>query len=181
MNSKLFPSLIFLLVFFPFSSCTNDLSFSGINLEIEPVFNGPVIYFELNQHDFLEDDDITEIPSFSDLTTFEVFNSSEISENTVKIVMDFQIENSFDRAFEIRALFLDDTDTITYTFPDMEIDASNLNFSSSQTILIQDFPSFVNSRKMEIEVHLLPSSNPLDASISKTLKFRSAITIFLSL
>ncbi len=180
MRAKFFLPLIFFLILFSFNSCTNNLSFDQINLNVDPVFNGPVTYFELNQNDFLEDDDITEIPSISDLTDFEVFDSSEISDNTIKIVMDFQIENTFDRAFEITVYFLNDNNDIMYTFPEMEIDARNLNYILSQPVLIEDFPSFVDSRKMKIEVRLTPSSNTLDAAISKSLKFRSAVTVFLS-
>ena len=180
MKSRLFTPWMLTLLFFSYNSCTNDLSFDGINLNVDPVLNGPVVYFELSQNDFLEDDDITEISSISDATDFEVFKSSEISDNTIKVALDFQVENWFDRAFEIRVVLLDGADDIIYTFPNMEIDARNLNFTLSHAILIQDFPTFVNSRKMKVEVLLTPSSNPLDPLISNILKFRSAVTVFLS-
>lgn len=171
-------NIIFMISFF--ISCTDDLNFDNINLNLDPVFNGPVVYFKLTQNDFLEDDNSTEISSITDLSDFEVFKPTDIRENTIEAVIDFEVENSFDRAFEISVTFLDGDGNLVYTFPDLQIDEGNLNYTFSHSITIQNSPTFLNSRTMSIEVHLMPSSNPLDASISKTLEFRSVGTFYLS-
>ncbi|CAI8407724.1 MAG: Uncharacterised protein [Flavobacterium sp. SCGC AAA160-P02] len=177
-NPLLSLNIFFMIVFC--MSCTDDLNFDNINLNVDPVFNGPIVYFKLTQNDFLEDDNSTEIPSITDLSDFEIFKPTNIRENTIEAVIDFEVANSFDRAFEIRVTFLDGDGNLVYSLPDLQIDEGNLNYTFSHSIIIQNSPTFVNSRTMSIEVHLMPSSNPIDASISETLEFRSIGTFYLS-
>jgi len=99
-NLVAFFSLCFLI------SCTDNLNFDEINLNVDPILTAPLIYFELNQDDFYNSTTGTEIPMITDTSDFRVFKSSSIRNDVFKAVFDFEIENRFDRSFEINIIFL---------------------------------------------------------------------------
>ena len=47
-NLVAFFSLCFLI------SCTDNLNFDNINLNVDPVITAPLVYFELDQNDFFD-------------------------------------------------------------------------------------------------------------------------------
>ena len=100
-NLAAFFSLCFLI------SCTDNLNFDEINLNVDPIITAPLIYFELNQDDFYNSTTGTEIPVISDTSDFRVFKSSAIRNDLIKAVFDFEIENRFDRSFEVNIVFFD--------------------------------------------------------------------------
>ena len=109
-------------------SCTDNLNFDEINLNVEPVLTAPLIYFDLDQNDFFDYTSDTEIPLITDASDFRVFKSSAIRNDVFKVVFDFEIENRFDRSFEINIVFYDGNDNITRTIPSFNIGAQDLNF-----------------------------------------------------
>ena len=98
-NLVAFFSLCFLI------SCTDNLNFDEINLNVDPILTAPLIYFELNQDDFYNSTTATEIPLITDTSDFRVFKSSAIRNDVFKVVFDFEIENRFDRSFEVNIVF----------------------------------------------------------------------------
>ena len=98
-NLVAFFSLCFLI------SCTDNLNFDEINLNVDPIITTPLIYFELNQDDFYNSTTGTEIPMITDTSDFRVFKSSAIRNDLIKAVFDFEIENRFDRSFEVNIVF----------------------------------------------------------------------------
>ncbi len=87
-------------------SCTDNLNFDEINLNVDPIITAPLIYFELDQDDFFNTTSGAEIPMVTDTSDFRVFKSSAIRNDLIKAVFDFEIENRFDRSFEINIVFL---------------------------------------------------------------------------
>ena len=160
-------------------SCTDNLTFDQISLDIEPIVNVPIAYFELDQNDFFDDDDI-EITSITDTAVFRVLESTTVQENLIKAVIDFEILNRFDRSFVVKIDFLDSNGVITHSISDLNIAVGDLNYSATRTIIVENSPEFLNSRKLRVEINLFPSPNVLDPTISKTLVFRSAGTFYLS-
>lgn len=160
-------------------SCTDNLTFDQISLDIEPIVNVPIAYFELDQNDFFDDDDI-EITSITDTAVFRVLESTTVQENLIKAVIDFEIINRFDRSFVVIIDFLDSNGVITHSVSDLNIAVGDLNYSATRTIIVENSPEFLNSRKVRVKINLFPSPNVLDPTISKTLVFRSAGTFYLS-
>ena len=160
-------------------SCTDNLTFDQISLDIEPIVNVPIAYFELDQNDFFDDDDI-EITSITDTAVFRVLESTTVQENLIKAVIDFEIINRFDRSFVVIIDFLDSNGVITHSISDLNIAVGDLNYSATRTIIVENSPEFLNSRKVRVKINLFPSPNVLDPTISKTLVFRSAGTFYLS-
>ncbi len=174
-NLVAFFSLCFLI------SCTDNLNFDEINLNVDPILTAPLIYFELNQDDFYNSTTATEIPLITDTSDFRVFKSSAIRNDVFKVVFDFEIENRFDRSFEVNIVFFDGNDNITRTIPSFNIGAQDLNYVASDSIDVAASSIFLTSRKVSVEVKLNPSSTQIDPNIYQLIKFKSTGTFHLSI
>jgi hypothetical protein len=159
-------------------SCSNNLNFDNINLEIEPEVTSPLVFFELDQRDFLDENN-QEITVVSDITVFRIFDNTVLKDNLVELTLDFEIENGFDRSFLVDFVFLDEGENITYDVEDFSINAGDLDYSSTRSIVIETSPEFLNSIKVRVDVVLSPSTTILNPDIEKTFKFRSSGTFYL--
>ena len=175
MRLKLIPLQIVICIAF-FMSCSNNLNFDNINLEIEPEVTSPLVFFELDQKDFLDEND-QEITVVSDITVFRIFDNTVLKDNLVELTLDFEIENGFDRSFLVDFVFLDEDENITYDVEDFSINAGDLDYSSTRSIVIETSPEFLNSIKVRVDVVLSPSTTTLNPDIEKTFKFRSSGTL----
>lgn len=177
MRLKLIPLQIVICIAF-FMSCSNNLNFDNINLEIEPEVTSPLVFFELDQRDFLDENN-QEITVVSDITVFRIFDNTVLKDNLVELTLDFEIENGFDRSFLVDFVFLDEDENITYDVEDFSINAGDLDYSSTRSIVIETSPEFLNSIKVRVDVVLSPSTTTLIPDIEKTFKFRSSGTFYL--
>lgn len=177
MKSKLFRLQILFCVAF-FISCTDNLNFDNINLDLEPIVSSPIVYFELNQNNFIDEND-QEISVVSDITVFRILETTIFKENLVELKIDFEVENGFNRMFIVKIIFLDDDDNITHTVDEFTIEAGDLNYTATRTILIESTPEFLNSTRFRADVILPPSSTNLNPAIEKVFKFRSSGTFYL--
>ncbi len=177
MRLKLIPLQIVICIAF-FMSCSNNLNFDNINLEIEPEVTSPLVFFELDQRDFLDENN-QEITVVSDITVFRIFDNTVLKDNLVELTLDFEIENGFDRSFLVDFVFLDEDENITYDVEDFSINAGDLDYSSTRSIVIETSPEFLNSIKVRVDVVLSPSTTTLNPDIEKTFKFRSSGTFYL--
>jgi hypothetical protein len=177
MRFKLVPLQIVICIAFLFS-CSSNLNFDNINLEIEPEVTIPLVFFELDQRDFLDEND-QEITVVSDITVFRIFDNTVLKDNLVELTLDFEIENGFDRSFLVDFVFLDEDENITYDVEDFSINTGDLDYSSTRSIVIETSPEFLNSIKVRVDVVLSPSTTILNPDIEKTFKFRSSGTFYL--
>ena len=177
MRLKLIPLQIVICIAF-FMSCSNNLNFDNINLEIEPEVTSPIVFFELDQRDFFDENN-QEITVVSDITVFRIFDNTVLKDNLVELTLDFEIENGFDRSFLVDFVFLDEDENITYDVEDFSINAGDLDYSSTRSIVIETSPEFLNSIKVRVDVVLSPSTTTLNPDIEKTFKFRSSGTFYL--
>ena len=177
MRLKLIPLQIVICIAF-FMSCSNNLNFDNINLEIEPEVTSPLVFFELDQRDFLDENN-QEITVVSDITVFRIFDNTVLKDDLVELTLDFEIENGFDRSFLVDFVFLDEDENITYDVEDFSINAGDLDYSSTRSIVIETSPEFLNSIKVRVDVVLSPSTTTLNPDIEKTFKFRSSGTFYL--
>lgn len=162
-------------------SCTDNLNFDDINLNVDPILTTPLIYFELDQDDFFNTTLGAEIPMITDTSDFRVFKSSAIRNDLIKAVFDFEIENRFDRSFEVNIIFYDGNNNITRTIPSFIIGSQDLNYVASDSIEIDTSPIFLTSRKVRVEVKLNPSATQIDPNIYQIIKFKSSGTFHLSI
>ena len=97
MKFKLAPLQILFCVAL-FISCSDNLNFDNTNLVLEPVVNTPIVYFELNQNNFLDEFN-QEISVVSDITVFRILETTILKENLVVLKIDFEVENGFNNVF----------------------------------------------------------------------------------
>jgi hypothetical protein len=162
-------------------SCIDNLNFDEINLNVDPIITVPLINFELDQDDFFNSSSGTEIPTITDISDFRVFESSDIRNEIIKTVFDFEIENRFDRSFEVNVVFFDGNDNITQIIPALNIVSEDLDYVATYSVEIENSPTFLSSRKVSVEVKLIPSSSQIDPNIYQTIKFRSTGTFHFSI
>lgn len=85
-------------------SCSSDLDFDQVNdFTLEPVFVANLAYFNVTADQI--GDDGGQIPP--DVEEFDVFRNKFFNDNLVKAELNFEIENTINRAFEIDLQLLD--------------------------------------------------------------------------
>ena len=176
---------IFLLFICLFSSCIQKLDFEQIeDLDIEPVFTSSMVHFTLNQIAFFDRINSLEIvaPIKKD-SKFLSLNSTFVRENLIKMQVDFEINNQFDRDFSVVFQFLDDNDAITHSFQTFNIGANNLKFLHREEIIVKNNQLFLSSTKIRVLVQLTPSTNGsvIDPTVERNLVFKTAGTFFLKI
>tara|TARA_B100000787_G_C16199059_1_gene303389 strand:- start:4072 stop:4614 length:543 start_codon:yes stop_codon:yes gene_type:complete len=176
-----FKKIILFFTIILFVSCVDNLYFDQANFEIEPVINAPLVYFELNQNSFFNETTTLEISSITDISSFEVLKLPDLRNNLIKAIFTFEVKNSFDRNFEINVDFLDDNDNITYSISDIDLSPGNLNYRVIDTLQIATSPIFLNTKKIRVDVNLIPSSSQIDPNIYEILQFKSTGTFHLSI
>lgn len=91
-------------------SCASDLDFNQVNdVKLEPVFVSNLASFEIPAKDFVtggvEQNVIYAVP------TVDIFNDSFFRNNLVKAGLDFEINNTINRAYTLEITFLDVNDS----------------------------------------------------------------------
>ena len=173
---------VFLFLFCSITSCLENVDFDQINeLNFRPVIKTTLVYFTVNQTDFL--DNTTEIGSVADISPFTFLKSTFVQDNLLKAELEFQIVNNFNRTFTVNIEFLDDNDDVTHGFKEFEINANQQHFNQIETIIIATNQMFLSSTKVKIIVGLSPSTNGsvLDPDNPQTLEFNSAGTYYLNI
>tara|TARA_R110002124_G_scaffold86577_6_gene223736 strand:+ start:1982 stop:2536 length:555 start_codon:yes stop_codon:yes gene_type:complete len=176
---------IFLIFIFLFSSCVKYVDFEQIeDLTVEPVFTSSLVYFTLDQVTFFDRINSVEvITPISKTSKFLSLNSSFVKNNLIKLELEFEISNQFDRDFTINVEFLDDNNTRTHRFNTFNVDANNLNYAQKEVINIINNQLFLSSTKIRVSVQLSPSNNGavINPNVVKNLVFKTAGTFFLKL
>ncbi|MBL4605889.1 MAG: hypothetical protein JKY02_09590 [Flavobacteriaceae bacterium] len=171
--------LVLLFITTIFCSCANDLDFDQIDLEHTPVINTPLVFFELDQNDFFDDIGAIEISSVSDISEFRLLESSTIRDHVVFANVLFEVNNQFDRLFNVNVVFLDDNDDVTMSLTQFTILPGDPGFELREGISISNNPSFLTSTKIRVTISLVPSGVILDPDIPRTFKFKSSGIFYL--
>lgn len=165
------------LVFF--TSCVKDLDFDQAkNLEISPTFVVSLAYTKLDQTTFVNASG-TEITRITDTSNFFVFENS-VTKDLVKIDIDFEIDNPFDRKFTLDFKFLDESGIDVYNVRQIAIPENTMNYKFEEEIDLSIDNSILNSKKIEVILELLPSSDGSVININerKVFSFKSAGTFY---
>ncbi len=179
---KLLLKILSLNVLLLNASCLNDIDFNQAeSLKLEPVIVGALINFNITQNNLAANG--TEITSLSQKTPFIVLDNDITEENLQRIVFRFEIENQFNRDFQLELIFLDNTNTETHEPITLNVLANQTDFIQEEEIIIADNPDFTNSRNIQVDLALLPSSGGtiIDTNIPASLIFKSAATFYLTI
>jgi hypothetical protein len=166
---------IFILSILSFS-CSSDLDFNQFNnLKLEPVFVTNIASFDIPANEFVIGG--IELKETGDVLDFNIFRFTYFNNALTKADLFFEINNTINRAFEIKLTLLDVNDIPLYTIP-FVIPA---NTAISKTEIFQNTQLDLLKRTTKIAfVFLLPPGVP---SLSETslgsLKLRSSATLYL--
>ena len=156
-------------------SCTGDVDFDQAkNIELNQNFTTSFIYLNVNQNKFLNSNASAEIPILTDISTIDIFDSKYFEDNLVKTTINFQIENSFDRDFDIEFSFLNVDDVEMNSF--IVSVPNNSNQIHLQNFEGLDLLSLKFSEKLRITINLQPSSD--SSMLTQNTEMKLAIKSF---
>lgn len=164
------------------SSCVDDISFDQIDtLTITPVVATALINANITQNDLVING--SEVGTISQTTVVSVFNNNIVRNDLDRIVFRFEVDNQFNRDFRVDVVFLDDNDNSTNNDIVLNIDANTINYIQENEIVISANPEFLDTRKIQVRVTLLPSSDgsSIDTNIPASFIFKSAGTFYFSI
>ena len=166
---------IFILSILSFS-CSSDLDFNQFNkLKLEPVFVANLASFDIPANEFVIGG--IERNVAGDVLDFNVFRNTYFNNALTKADFFFEINNTINRAFEIKLTLLDVNNTPLYTIP-FDIPA---NTTISKTEIFENAKLDLLKRTTKITfVFLLPPDVPaLSETSLGSLKLQSSATLYL--
>jgi hypothetical protein len=172
--------LLFLLPFL--NSCISNADFDQLDLNAEPIVSFPLVFFELNQLDFLDETGTIELEAASDVSDLDFFESDTFREDLLRADFLFEVKNSFNRSFFINIELLDINNNPTYTFNQIALQPLMPDFVEfRENIIIADHPNVVNTRRVKVTAILTTGSTILDPDVAQRLEFKSSGIFYLKI
>ena len=171
--------ILFLGVLF-LSSCTGKLDFDQANqLDIHPVIEGDILYFDLNASN-LTDQNGQFKSVFRDTVSFDIFKEGKMRDGFEKAVIEVAYKNTFNRHFATTYYFIDQQNHPVAN-GQFDINEANLNHPEVTGNRIFTFdknanPDFVNFRKIVLEISVSPDNLPVE---DKTLHVQTKGTFYM--
>ena len=151
-------NLSFLFFILLISSCVKNVDFDQADdFSAEPEYIASLVYFKIPAVNFLDTNNVELNTPLDEITEIEIFQESYIQDNLVQLKIDYEIDNPYDRVFNIIIEFMDDNNNTTYALSPINITA-NSSLSNSETIIIADNPQILNSTKFKTTLVLDNSS-----------------------
>lgn len=175
---KVTQTLLGFLVLFFAMSCSSDLDFDQVNdLQLQPVVVANLSSFDVAAGQFVNNG--TEQAVSIDTPDVGVFNDSFFRDNLSKADLFFEVNNTINRAFILRLVFLDTANTPLTT---IQMDIPAYAGTTNQTTLTQTFQGtnldlLKQTKKIAFVVTLLPGP-PLTSTSVGNLKLRSSVTAY---
>ena len=172
--SKFFIGLLFF-------SCSQSLDFEQADeYTTNSMLTSSLLFFTIDANDFAPTSGGTAVTQISETTDFKLFENTFIKDNLVKIDFNFEVINSLNHDFIVEIILFDKDNNPVYSFSDLPITATTLDFKQQESIDIVINPNIKNFTRVDINLRL---ADPL-ATISSTdlgsLEFKSAVTVYLN-
>lgn len=164
-------STIQLLVFLTLTliSCVKNVDFDQVDdIELTPIVKASLVHFDVTVSDF-------EFSSFTtDAADFHLFDSNVVQDDVTKIELIFEIENSFNKDFNIIYNFLnDDNETVSVI---NLVCNSNTNLNEIIIFENQELENLLSAKAIIVSVNLIENSNI--ATPLMNLNFKSAADVY---
>lgn len=163
--------LIKLLVFFALTitSCVKNVDFDQVdNIELIPIVKASLVHFDVTASDF-------EFSSFTtDIADFHLFDSNVVQDDVTKIELIFEIENSFNKDFNIIFSFLNDENEIVSVIN--LLSSSNTNLNEIIIFENQALENLLSAKAIIVSVNLIENSNITTPQMN--LNFKSAADVY---
>ncbi len=173
--------VVWFICFFSMVSCYGDIDFKQIeDYTLTPEIVSPLIYFTVLPNKFFNGANIQQ-PFIEDIADFRAFEDNTLRGNVVKIVIDVEIKNEFDRSFGAQIDLLNEEGEVTYTINRFAIPANDLNYvHPSEEILIEDNFNVKDATKVRVRV-TDSSARAIDVNDTTEFQFKSSLKVFLEL
>lgn len=176
-----FKPLILLAIIPLLNSCINNADFDQVDVNLDPIFNVPLVFFEVNQFDFLDDTNGAEIPIIADITDIDIFQSTTVINNLERVDLILNITKEFPRSFIVNVDLLNDANIETYSFQTVSLPEGLDFLEIRENIIISENPNILNTTRMRVRLNLLASPNmPLDPDADWSIEFRSVGVFYLT-
>ena len=172
-------NIIFCITFIGLSSCIEELDFDQAeNIQLTPTYTVSLIYSSLPQTLLVSPTGV-ELGSVSDVTEMNIFGNS-ITDGLTKMCFEFEITNPFDRKFTLDFRFLNEANIEIHKIPTIQVEEDVVNYKVKEEILLAQNSMILDSKKIEITLELLPSTDGsiIDISDNKSFIFKSAGTFY---
>lgn len=159
-------------------SCSSDLDFDQVNdLELQPVVVANLSSFDVAANKLVNNG--TEQAISIDTPDVGVFNGSFLKDNLVKADLFFEVNNTINRAFVLRLVFLDKANAPLFSIPiDIPAYAGATNITiKNETFVGANLDALKQTKKIAFVVALLPGP-PLTSASTGNLKLRSSVTAY---
>lgn len=164
-----------------FTSCVKDIDFDqASNLELTPAFSMALAKFEFKQTSLLDDITNTEKEYQSDRVTFTAFENIDQEQKNYleRVTILFDIQNPFDRSFELNFNFFDSAGTLVYSFDTIRLNA-NSTYTTPIDIVIANHPNILNATQAEVSLRLLPGGSAINPNDPKMFIFKTSGDFYL--
>jgi hypothetical protein len=169
--------LIFLSLFL--GGCVDNIDFSQAeDFEITPEVAVSLVNATVTQNELVIGG--AEVGTITQTSVVTILENETAQNDLESVVFRFEISNQFNREFRINFSFLDANDTTTNNDITLNVAPNNTNFIHEEEIIVADNPTFLNTRKVEVELTLLPSSDgsSIDINVPTSFVFKSAGTFY---
>jgi hypothetical protein len=160
-------------------SCVNNADFDQVDLDAEPRYVFPLVFFELNQLDFIDETTNAELTFVTDVTDVELFESSFVRDHLIRIDFIYEIRKNFNRGFTFNLLFLDDAGNTTFAFDPISINSGLDAIDATQIVDTGANPEIFNTTQIRVTIGITSSSTPLDPDVEQTLSLKSLARFYL--
>lgn len=154
-------------------SCVSDLDFDQAeNIVVEPVALVSLLHFKVEGIDFPGS---VGVELFEDVSEVHFFDTDFAEENVVEIIINFDLENTFNRNFTINYNFIDDNDVIIHT-KILNVSANSHPLESDAFVKDINLRDILRTKKIAVEV-TMDAGAPLNDD--EFFHFQSAAKVYL--
>lgn len=122
--------------------------------------------------------DVDNLPftTFDFNTPLDAFNQEEVQKRLKKVAVHFEIENTFNRDFELLFEFLDENKVVTYSIS-IKLDKT-ASTTFDQTIEGVDLENLKKSIKIQVQANVV-NATTIDNTPNAFINFKSSVSLFL--
>ncbi|MDP5105772.1 MAG: hypothetical protein NWQ31_06340 [Polaribacter sp.] len=171
--------LSILVCFFVITSCYESLDFNQIDDYVsKPEITSALTYFAVKPAQFY-DSNGNQKYNITDVTNFYGLQNTYIHDNLVKINVNAEIINQFDREVTLQVDFLSSNNTVVYSFTPIIVEKGNLNYTYLEEIDLASQPLILNTSKIRISASIENTGVPLNVNDTSQFVFKSSVTLFI--
>lgn len=159
-------------------SCVKNIDFEQAeNYDAKPKYVASLVFFKIPASGFLNSSGNEIITPVIDESRLSIMEEKVIQENLVEAVLDFEINNPFNRSIFLSIQFFDDFGAITHSINTIEIAANTSSLLHKEIITITNNSQFLNTRRIRVSLLLSTTTgSPIDINDLNEFVLKSAGT-----